>query len=65
MRLCRVPDTPAGQEVLLTGLHKADTVAYQIQDAQVTAMLLQSVGPVLQALQPTKDAWYALAPCSS
>jgi hypothetical protein len=42
--------------VLLTGLHKADTVAYQMQDAQVTAMLLQSVGPVLQALHPTKDA---------
>jgi hypothetical protein len=33
-----------------------DTRLIQAQDAAVTATLLQNVGPVLQALQPTKDA---------
>jgi hypothetical protein len=33
-----------------------DTRLVQAQDAAVTATLLQNVGPVLQALQPTKDA---------
>jgi len=38
--------TPAGREARPTGA----------RDASVTAILLQNVGPVLQALQPTKDA---------
>jgi hypothetical protein len=48
--------TPAGREAILTGLHVADSRLVQHQDAYVTSTLLQSVGPVLQALQPTKDA---------
>jgi hypothetical protein len=48
--------TPAGQEALLTAVHVADSHLVQAQDAYVTATLLQNVGPVLQALQPTKDA---------
>jgi len=48
--------TPAGQEALLTAKHIADSHLVQAQDAYVTATLLQNVGPVLQSLQPTKDA---------
>jgi hypothetical protein len=48
--------TPAGREAALTATHIADTRLVQAQDAYVTATLLQNVGPVLQALQPTKDA---------
>jgi hypothetical protein len=48
--------TPAARDALLTGLHVADSHLVQTQDAYVTATLLQNVGPVLQALQPTKDA---------
>lgn len=48
--------TPAGREAALTATHIADSHLVQAQDAYVTATLLQSVGPVLQALQPTKDA---------
>jgi hypothetical protein len=46
----------AAQEALLTAVHVADSHLVQVQDAYVTATLLQNVGPVLQALQPTKDA---------
>lgn len=52
----RVAKTPAAREALLTGLHVADSHLVQTQDAYVTATLLQNVGPVLQSLQPTKDA---------
>jgi hypothetical protein len=48
--------TPAGREAVLTAQHIADSRLVQTQDAYVTATLLQNVGPVLQALQPTKDA---------
>lgn len=52
----KVVSTPAGREALLTATHIADSRLVQAQDAYVTATLLQNVGPVLQALQPTKDA---------
>jgi hypothetical protein len=48
--------TPAAREALLTGIHMADSRLVQAQDAYVTSTLLQNVGPVLQALQPTRDA---------
>ena len=48
--------TPAGREAVLTGRHIADSRLVQAQDAYVTETLLRNVGPVLQALQPTKDA---------
>lgn len=40
----------------MTAVHVADSRLVQTQDAYVTSTLLQNVGPVLQALQPTKDA---------
>jgi hypothetical protein len=49
-------DASLKREALLTALHVADSRLVQAQDAQVTATLLQNVAPVLQALQPTKDA---------
>ena len=55
-RLNRAALTPAGREAILTAVHVADSHLIQSQDAYVTAMLLQNVGPVLQSLQPTKDA---------
>jgi hypothetical protein len=54
--LKKVVRTPAAQEALLTGIHVADSHFVLAQDAYVTSTLLQNVGPVLQALQPTKDA---------
>ena len=48
--------TPAAREAILTAVHVADSHLVHAQDAYVTATLLQNVGPVLQALQPTKDA---------
>ncbi len=40
----------------MTATHVADSYLVQTRDAYVTATLLQTVGPVLQALQPTRDA---------
>lgn len=54
--LKRVIRTPFGREAILTATHVADTRLVQAQDAHVTATLLQSVGPVLGALQPYKSA---------
>jgi hypothetical protein len=48
--------TRAGREALLTATHIADSRLVQAQDAYVTSTLLQNVGPVLQALQPTRNA---------
>jgi hypothetical protein len=56
--LVRVKNTarPAAREATLGALHVADTRLVLAQDAAVTAALLQNLGPVLGALQPTKDA---------
>jgi hypothetical protein len=48
--------TPAAEEVLATTAHVADSRLARRPDAEVTAMLLQNLGPVITALQPTKDA---------
>jgi hypothetical protein len=48
--------SPAGREAVLTATHAADTRLILAQDAQITATLLQNLAPVLQSLQPTKDA---------
>ena len=48
--------TPAGREAVLTATHAADSRLILAQDAQVTAMMLQNLGPVLASLQPTRDA---------
>jgi hypothetical protein len=55
-RLRAVLRTPAGEEVLATAVHAADTRLARRPDAEVTAMLLQNLSPVITALQPTKDA---------
>jgi hypothetical protein len=47
--------SPARQAVLVAA-HAADTRWVLAQDAAVTAELLANLGPVIQALQPTKDA---------
>jgi hypothetical protein len=54
--LAKAIKTPAARGVLLTAVHAADSHLIQAQDAHVTAILLQNAGPVLQALQPTRDA---------
>ena len=48
--------SPVAREAALTAAHMADTRLVLAQDASVTATLLQNLGPVLGALQPTKDA---------
>jgi hypothetical protein len=48
--------SPAAREATLTAAHMADTRLVLAHDATVTATLLQNLGPVLGALQPTKDA---------
>jgi predicted regulator of Ras-like GTPase activity (Roadblock/LC7/MglB family) len=46
----------AVRDGVLTAAHVADTRLVLAQDAAVTATMLQNVGPVITALQPTKDA---------
>ena len=48
--------SPAGHEAMLAAGHALDSRLILAQDAEVTARLLQNLGPVLGALQPTKDA---------
>lgn len=48
--------SPAGQEILLATAHAADSRLVLRQDAEVTAMLMHNLGPVITALQPTRDA---------
>jgi hypothetical protein len=43
-------------EASAVALHAAETRLVHTQDAQVTATLLHNLGPVITALQPTKDA---------
>ena len=45
-----------GHEAMLAAGHALDSRLVLAQDAEVTARLLQNLGPVLGALQPTKDA---------
>jgi hypothetical protein len=48
--------SPMAQDAALTGVHAADSRLVLAQDAEVTARLLQNLGPVIASLQPTKDA---------
>jgi hypothetical protein len=54
--LAKTAKTPVARNALLTAVHAADSRFIQAQDAYVTATLLQNAAPILQALQPTKDA---------
>lgn len=47
--------TPAGQAVIEAGVHRADLEFIQRPDAEVAALLLANVTPLLAALQPMGD----------
>ena len=51
-----IVNSSAGREAMLTAKHVADARLILAQDAYVTSTLLQNLGPVIQSLQPTKDA---------
>jgi hypothetical protein len=46
----------AARDAALTAVHAADARLVLAQDAQITAVLLQNLAPVLASLQSTKDA---------
>lgn len=48
--------TPAGREAVLVAAHAAETRLVLAPDADVTAKLLQGVGPVIKSLESTEDA---------
>lgn len=49
-------NSETAQDVARTAVHAADTRLVLAQDASITATLLANLGPVIQSLQPTKDA---------
>jgi DNA-binding response OmpR family regulator len=51
-----VISTPVGGEVAKSATHAAESRLILSQDAAVTATMMQNLGPVIGALQPTKDA---------
>ncbi|MDQ3787838.1 MAG: hypothetical protein M3422_11405 [Actinomycetota bacterium] len=48
--------SPVGRELAQVAAHAAESRLVLAHDATVTATMLQNLGPVLTALQPTKDA---------
>jgi hypothetical protein len=52
----RAADSPFAHEVKIVATHAAESLLVHAQDATVTATMMQNLGPVLTALQPTKDA---------
>ena len=48
--------SPLAREAAATAAHALDSRLVLAQDAGVTATMMQNLGPVLAALQPTKDA---------
>jgi hypothetical protein len=48
--------SPAARQALAVAAHAAESRLVLEQDAIVTATLMQNVGPLITALQPTKDA---------
>jgi hypothetical protein len=55
-RVSEFVDSPLGHEVKNLAAHAAESRLVHAQDATVTATMLQNLGPVLVALQPTKEA---------
>jgi tetratricopeptide (TPR) repeat protein len=51
-----VPASPALREAAIAATHAAESRLVLAQDATITATLLQNLGPVIGALQPTRDA---------
>jgi hypothetical protein len=52
----RVTSSPLARDIAMTAAHAAESRITLAQDAAVTAAMLQNLGPVITALQPTKDA---------
>lgn len=48
--------SPIGREVAIMAAHTVESRTVLAQDAAVTAKMLENLGPVIAALQPTKDA---------
>ncbi|MFI9816761.1 hypothetical protein [Saccharothrix variisporea] len=46
----------AGQEMAAMALHAAETRLVHLKDAEVTAKMMENLGPVLEALQPSAHA---------
>jgi transcriptional regulator with XRE-family HTH domain len=55
-RLARTARSPLAREALITAAHLADARLVLAQDAAVTADLLSHLGPVIAALESTKEA---------
>jgi hypothetical protein len=55
-KMSKFVDSPLSHEVKYLAAHAAESRLVHAQDATVTATMLQNLGPVLAALQPTKDA---------
>jgi hypothetical protein len=51
-----IVQSPRGREAVLTATHVVDSRLVLAQDAYVTATFLQNLGPVIESLQPTRDA---------
>jgi len=54
--LREVARSPLGREAVTMAAHAVESRVVLAQDANVTATMLQNLGPVVTALQPTKDA---------
>lgn len=52
----RAVRSPAARETANAVLHSADVRLLQRPDAEVTALFMQNLGPLIGSLQPTKDA---------
>ncbi len=55
-RMGQAVHSPLAREAAVVAAHAAESRVVHAQDAAVTATMLQNLGPVLAALQPTKDA---------
>jgi hypothetical protein len=52
----RAARSPAAREAVRSAVHTADARFLQRPDAEVTALLMHNLGPLIGSLQPTKDA---------
>lgn len=55
-RVGRATHSPLAHEATILAAHAVESRLVHAQDATVTATMMQNLGPVLTALQPTKDA---------
>ncbi|MGH3814377.1 MAG: hypothetical protein ACRDUV_18315 [Pseudonocardiaceae bacterium] len=55
-RTGQIVHSPLAREAAILAAHAAESRLVHAQDATVTATMLQNLGPVLAALQPTKEA---------